>query len=70
MEPTIFRRTMEHVIAGVTTSAPINMVIVFTISNLTANPITLTLLTTFLATIVSGLRTYMVLSSQDKRTNI
>ena len=60
------RRTADHVIAGLTFSAPINMASVFVISSLTSEPLTLAISTTLFATLFSGLRTYIVLSAHER----
>ena len=61
------RRVFEHTLAGLTTAAPINMLIVYAVSALMTDAITIAVLTTALATVVSALRTFLVLRSQDRR---
>lgn len=66
-QPTLNKRVLEHVIAGVTTAAPINAAIVFITSALVSNPLVITIVTTVLATAVSAIRTFLVLRAQDDR---
>jgi hypothetical protein len=68
INPTLLHRTYEHIVLGLTASAPINMAIVYIASVTFDHPLVIAVTTTALATVISGIRTYFVLKSQDKRT--
>ena len=65
---TRLRRTADHVVAGMTISAPFNMAMVFLLSSVIASPLALAVTTTIAATIFSGLRTYVVLSMHERQS--
>ena len=60
------RRTLEHLAAGFTFSAPMNFATVFALSSVVSNPATLAVTTTLLATAISGIRTYVVLTWHER----
>jgi len=63
-------RVFEHTLAGLTTAAPINMFIVYVVSALMTDAMSIAILTTALATVVSAVRTFLVLRSQDRREHL
>lgn len=61
------RRTWEHLLAAMVVAMPLNAGITFLAASLLDNPLAITLTTTLLATVISFVRTYLVISAQDER---
>ena len=61
------RRTCDHVLAGLTLSAPVNMASGFVLSSMIESAAVLAVSTTLFATLFSGCRTYFVLSIHERQ---
>ncbi len=62
------KRTADHVIAGLTISAPVNAMSVYALSSVISSPLMLALSTTAFATLFSGVRIYAVMSHHEAQS--
>lgn len=60
------RRTLEHLAAGMTITAPVNALSVYALSSVMSSPALLAVTTTAVATLFSGVRTYVVLYLHER----
>ena len=66
MTKTRMRRSLDHVLAGMSLSMPLNMAAVYAASSVLHTPAAVAVSTTVFATVLSGLRTYFVLAYHER----
>ena len=66
MHKSRLRRSIDHVVAGMSLSMPLNMAAVYIASSVLQSPAVIAVSTTVFATVLSGVRTYYVLAYHER----